>query len=111
MGCDKHTPGPSSSRSKGEIMQPISHNELKRRLLQCGGVSPDDMENAAIMGLFDRAESAEARLQAAEEALREIQTVARTPEEAYTPNKAFGLIERLVDEALAGPEPNKVRIA
>ena len=34
-------------------MKPISRDELKRRMLQFGGISPDDAENAAVMELFD----------------------------------------------------------
>lgn len=46
-------------------MKPISQEELKRRMLQCGGVSPDNAENEAIMALLERVERVE-------EALREI---------------------------------------
>ncbi len=32
---------------------PISREELKLRMMQCGGISPDDAENAAVMELLD----------------------------------------------------------
>lgn len=32
---------------------PITREELKRRLMERGGISPDDAENAAVMDLFD----------------------------------------------------------
>lgn len=43
-------------------MKPISQDELKRRMLQCGGISPDDAENKAVMELMDRAERSEGAL-------------------------------------------------
>ena len=39
----------------------ISRNELNRRMLQCGGVSPDDAENAAVLELLERVEELENR--------------------------------------------------
>lgn len=38
---------------------PITQAELKRRLLECGGISPDDAENAAVLELFDKFEEME----------------------------------------------------
>jgi len=40
----------------------ISRQELKRRLLQCGGISPDDAENAAVLELFEALDLAESNL-------------------------------------------------
>lgn len=38
---------------------PITRDELKRRLLECGGISPDDAENAAVMRLLEDFEDME----------------------------------------------------
>lgn len=38
---------------------PITQAELKRRMLECGGISPDDAENAAVLELFDKFEEME----------------------------------------------------
>lgn len=40
----------------------ISRQELKRRLLECGGISPDDAENAAVLELFEDLDLAESNL-------------------------------------------------
>lgn len=50
-------------------MKPITRDELKRRMLQCGGISPDDAENAAVMELLDRVERLESVNEAAKEVL------------------------------------------
>jgi hypothetical protein len=38
-------------------MQSISQDELRRRLLECGGVSVDDAENRAVRELFEKVEA------------------------------------------------------
>lgn len=110
-------------------MQPISQNELKRRLLQCGGVSPDDEDNAAIMNLFDRLEAALcgsrlrqrrleaaiARAERAEEALRQCRVeIERFQHLSYgktdfPPTKGMELADAILSSS--APTQPKVRIA
>uniref|UniRef100_I2Q2Q8 Uncharacterized protein n=1 Tax=Desulfovibrio sp. U5L TaxID=596152 RepID=I2Q2Q8_9BACT len=44
----------------------ISQEELLRRMLRCGGISPDDAENAAVLDLMERHEREQQRVETLE---------------------------------------------
>lgn len=55
-------------------------------------------------------DAAIAKAKRAEEALRDIKIVARTPEEADSPDKAFDLILRIADEVLSSPPADATKM-